>query len=73
MLTAEIERAVVVTPQEVPPDVVTMNSVVCIRDSANGGPVTYTLLFPWNAALSKNKISVLASIGTALLGEPQGT
>jgi len=71
-LMDEIAHAVVVTPEQVPPDVVTMNSEVCIRDLASNKRVTYTLVFPWNIDISKGKISVLAPIGTALLGVREG-
>ena len=67
-LRMELERAEVVDPQEVPPTVVTMNSTVSLVDMDTGEEETYTLVFPEDADLSKGKISVLAPIGTAMLG-----
>jgi len=71
-LMDEIAHAIVMTPEQVPPDVVTMNSEVWIRDLASNERVTYTLVFPWKVDISKGKISVLAPIGTALLGVREG-
>jgi len=67
-LISELKRAHIVLPKEIPPDVVTMNSRVCILDMENDEESEYTLVFPDNADLVNNKISVLAPIGTAILG-----
>jgi len=45
-----------------------MNSQVRIRDLEAGRVMVYTLVFPQDADASQGKISVLAPIGTALLG-----
>lgn len=71
-LGKELEKAVVVKPEEVPPDVVTMNSKVRVRDMQSGEEKDYTLVFPHQADVTKDKISVLAPIGTALLGYRAG-
>jgi regulator of nucleoside diphosphate kinase len=70
-LEAELENAKVVAPGRVPPDVVTMNSKVLlsIGDSEED---SYTLVYPKEADFSDNKISVLAPIGTAILGYKEG-
>ena len=72
MLRQELERARVVAPGEVPPDVVTMNSKARVRDVANGEELTYTLVFPDQADIEQGKISVVAPIGTAMLGQRVG-
>jgi regulator of nucleoside diphosphate kinase len=72
-LEQELERATVVNAGEVPRDVVTMNSRVRIRDLNSGREVTYQIVFPGNADVAKNRISVLAPIGTGLLGYSAGT
>lgn len=72
ILKQEIARAGIVSPKDVPPDVVTLNSEVLVRDLANGDKMIYRLVFPWNADISKNQVSVLAPIGTALLGRRVG-
>lgn len=67
-LRMELERAEIVTPQEVPPTVVTMNSTIELLDLDTNEVETYTLVFPEDADISQGKISVLAPIGTAMLG-----
>ncbi len=67
-LQAELDRAHIVTPQAVPQDVITMNSKVCLIDLDTGEEETYTLVFPENADIGQGKISVLAPVGTAILG-----
>lgn len=67
-LEAELERAQVVLPQEVPADVVTMNSRLVIEDLETGDEMTFTLVFPETADLARERVSVLAPLGTAVLG-----
>ena len=71
-LQMEINRAEVVPPKDVPSDVVTMNSTVCIEDLDTKEEEIYTLVFPDNADLGQGKISILAPIGTAMLGYEVG-
>jgi len=68
MLRQELERAEVVPSKDIPAGVVTMNSTVCLEDLDTQEEETYTLVFPENADISQGKISVLAPIGTAMLG-----
>lgn len=67
-LQQELDRAKVVDPKSIPADVVTMNSKVLLKDLDSGEEETYTLVFPADADLDEGKISVLAPIGTAILG-----
>ena len=67
-LRQELERAEVVAAAEIPPDVITMNSQVRVRDLATGKVTVYTLVFPRDSDFFCNRISILAPIGTALLG-----
>ena len=67
-LENELCRGKVVAPQDVPADVVTMNSRVRLRDLDTGEEEVYSLVFPDNADISQNRISILAPIGTALIG-----
>jgi len=55
-----------------PPDVITMNSKVRVRDMQTREESEYTLVFPHAADIKQGKISVLAPIGTALLGYKTG-
>lgn len=71
-LQEELERAEVVEPADLPADVVTMRSRVRVRDLGSGQDAVYTLVFPREADLDAGRLSVLAPIGTALLGYRQG-
>ncbi len=71
-LRAELERASVVAPGDIPPDVVTMNSRFMVRDLAAEAVHEYTLVYPHEADITKGKISILAPIGMALLGYRKG-
>lgn len=70
-LLAEIEIAKVVKPKAVPKDVITMNSKVCLV-SPEGDEEEYTLVFPNEANVMENKISILAPVGTAMIGYKAG-
>ncbi len=67
-LVAELDRAHIVAPTEVPHDVVTMNSRVGVVDLDLDEEMVFTLVFPRDADIAQSKISVLAPIGTAVLG-----
>jgi regulator of nucleoside diphosphate kinase len=71
-LAGELRRARVVPRSQLPPDVVTMNSTVRLRDLETGDEETYTLVYPADADIGQNKLSVLAPVGTALLGYRAG-
>ncbi len=67
-LQSELERAIVVSPEAVPPDVVTMNSRVVYSDETSGLQRVVTIVFPGEADAADGKVSVFSPIGTALLG-----
>lgn len=67
-LEKELNRAKQVDPKRIPEDVVTMNSMVRLSDLTSGEELTYTIVYPSEANIEHNKISILAPIGTALLG-----
>jgi len=67
-LEKELDRAELVNPKKVPKDVITMNSQVRVLDIESCEESTYTIVFPSEANIANNKISILAPIGTALLG-----
>lgn len=71
-LRSELRRAEIVDAADVPGDVVTMNSTVRLRDIDTGELETYTLVFPHEANITCNKLSVLAPIGSAMLGNHVG-
>ena len=67
-LEAELERAEIVAPEEIPADVVTMNSRVRTRDLDTGQEMVFSLVYPRDADIKSQKISILAPIGTGVLG-----
>lgn len=71
-LDQELERAEVIDTGDLSPDVVTMHSTVRVRDLDSGRSVVYTLAYPVDADIEKRRISVLAPIGTALIGYRAG-
>lgn len=71
-LEQELEEARVVESDEIPSDVVTMRSRVRVRDMTSGEEQVMTLVFPSQADYGAGRISVLAPIGTALLGYKEG-
>ncbi|MCH8551111.1 MAG: nucleoside diphosphate kinase regulator [Natronospirillum sp.] len=71
-LEAELARATIVEPQEVPDTVVSMNSTVRFRVESTGEVFNLTLVYPKNMDNSGSKISILAPVGSALLGLSQG-
>lgn len=68
LLKEEIARAQVVPQTAIPPDVVTMNSRVKVRDASTGQIKEMTLVYPKDANPDAGRVSVLAPIGSALLG-----
>jgi regulator of nucleoside diphosphate kinase len=71
-LESELNRAQVVPPVNVPPDVVTMNSEIVVRDMDSNEELTFAVVFPSDADVNRQKISILAPIGTAVLGYRAG-
>jgi regulator of nucleoside diphosphate kinase len=71
-LEGELTRADVVDPKDVPPNVVTMNSTVRFRVESTAEEFTLTLVYPKDMDASSDKISILAPVGSALLGLSQG-
>lgn len=72
-LRQELDRAVIVEPENIPPDVITMNSTAVLADAETGEEMVYTLVFPDQADLAEGKISILAPIGTGMLGYRVGS
>lgn len=66
-LITELSQAKVIDPKEVPPDVVTMNSQVRVKDGL-GDSWKFELVFPEDADLTQNKVSILSPVGCSLIG-----
>lgn len=67
-LEIELERAKVISDDEVPSDLVTMNSKVKFLNVQENKEMTVTIVYPSDANFAEGKISVFASIGSALIG-----
>ncbi len=71
-LENELARALVVAPEAVPGDVVTINSCFRLLDLESAAEYTYTLVLPRHADIDKHKISIMAPVGIAILGKRVG-
>lgn len=69
-LNCEIEKAKIVEIEDLPKDIITMNSKILIV--MNGNEEEVTLVYPQDADLIEDKISILSPIGTAILGYREG-
>ena len=67
-LQMELERAEIVPPEKIPPNVVTMNSTVRFTIAGSSEDFRLTLVYPKDVGGQPDRISVLAPIGSALLG-----
>jgi regulator of nucleoside diphosphate kinase len=71
-LSEELDRALVVENDQVPAQVITIGTRVAIRDARSGERQEMTVVLPQQADTRTRKISVLAPMGTALLGYSEG-
>jgi regulator of nucleoside diphosphate kinase len=71
-LELEVHHATVVKPAEVPANVVTMNSKVEVVHLDTEERRFLTLVFPSLAGIDASRVSVLAPLGTALIGSREG-
>ena len=71
-LEAELNRGKIIKSQDIPQDIITMNSEVHLRNLNTKEEITYQLVFPDQADASQGRVSILAPIGTALLGYSVG-
>ncbi|MGV3640493.1 MAG: nucleoside diphosphate kinase regulator [Adhaeribacter sp.] len=67
-LGKELKRATIFPSMEIPPDVITMNSIVQIRESPSTAALKMRIVYPHEANLQQQKVSVLAPLGTAIIG-----
>jgi regulator of nucleoside diphosphate kinase len=68
LLENELKRAQIVPPEKVPSDVITMNTRAEFLDLESGERMEFTLVLSADANMNDGKISVLAPLGTAMLG-----
>ncbi len=67
-LEQELGLAEEVATELVPKNVITMNSKVHLREIKSGEDMIFTLVYPHEANVNSDKISILAPVGTAILG-----
>ena len=67
-LEAELDRADVLDPKDMPPNVVTMNSTVRFTMLESAKTNTLTLVYPKEMDGGDTKVSIFAPVGIALLG-----
>src|SRR5690349_11985585 len=67
-LSRELKRASVVPYQEIPQNIVTMHSRVRLKDIKSPSEMEITIVYPHQADILSRKVSVLAPVGTAILG-----
>ena len=68
----EIGRARVVASHKMPKGVVTMGSTVVYRDEKNGQEKSVVLVYPENADIACQRVSLMTPIGVTLLGLSEG-
>ena len=67
-LELELDRAKIISDDLVPPDLVTMNSKVKFLNLQDRKEMIISIVYPSDANFSEGRISVLASLGSALIG-----
>jgi regulator of nucleoside diphosphate kinase len=67
-LRDELARAELREPRDMPADAITMNSTARVRDASSGEERELALVYPRDADGSPDKVSILAPVGSALLG-----
>lgn len=71
-LEDELARAEVVTPQDIPTNIVTMNAKVLITIAPAKEATEITLVYPHDFRGEKGQVNVIAPIGAAILGLAEG-
>lgn len=67
-LELELDRAKIISDDTVPPDLVTMNSKVRFLNVQDNKEMVISIVYPSEANFAEGKVSVLASLGSALIG-----
>lgn len=71
-LKEELKKAILVKKDEIPGDVVRLNSRVVVKDGTKNKLIELVLVVPEKADIKEKRISVFAPMGIALLGFRQG-
>lgn len=71
-LKRDLEHSRLVDPDDIRPNMVTMNSKFCLKNLGNGKKDVFSLVFPKDST-EKDKINVLSGLGMQILGSTIGT
>lgn len=71
-LSGELKKAQIVEDDNLPAEIVRLGSTVVIKDLLANRDMTVTIVLPQLADIKQKKVSVLAPIGTALIGFKKG-
>ncbi|MFP7674501.1 nucleoside diphosphate kinase regulator [Marivita sp. S0852] len=71
-LLDELGRARIVAADRIPETVVQIGSAVTYRDEATGQERTVELVYPEDADIARQRVSVMTPIGVALIGLSEG-
>jgi regulator of nucleoside diphosphate kinase len=71
-LHEELKKATLVNKEDFPPDVVRLNSTVRIKAEDKNKIIEFMLVTPDKADIKEKKVSVMAPLGTALIGFRKG-
>lgn len=72
VLRRDLERSRLVDPQDIRPNVITMNTKFRLKNLGNGRQRVYSLVFPCDCT-DREKINVLSGLGAQILGSTIGT
>jgi regulator of nucleoside diphosphate kinase len=71
-LSGELKKAQVIDDASLPANIVRLGSTVVVKDLTTKRDLTVTIVLPQQADIKQKKVSVLAPIGTALIGFKKG-
>jgi len=72
-LGAELKKAKLVDNEDMPPDVVRLNSSVTVKEELENRVLKLTIVVPEKADIKQKKVSIMSPIGTALIGYRKGS
>ena len=71
-LRGELERAILLDDADLPPDTVKLHSRVRLRDLDTGEVDEWTLTLPDESDVERRRLSILAPVGSAIIGFAKG-
>jgi len=72
-LSEELKKAKLVDDEDMPPDVVRLNSSVTVKEERENKVLKITIVMPERADIKQKKVSIMSPIGTALIGYRKGS